>query len=89
MGKTICTGFFTNLNADRHFQDDLKVAKQILGLCGVEENSRYEMEEVYLALIYRQAFWQNGIVDSVDEKNLSFYQKIVESALNRIRRIAG
>lgn len=86
MGKTICTGFFTNLNADRHFQDDLKVAKQILGLCGVEEKSRYEMEEVYLALIYRQAFWQNGIVDSVDEKNLSFYQKIVESALNRIRR---
>ena len=87
MGKTICTGFFINLNADHHFQDDLKAAKQILELCGVEETEgvRYEMEEVYLALIYRQAFWQNGIVDSVDEKNLSFYQKIVEAALKRIR----
>ena len=39
-----------------------------------------EIENIYLALVYRQAFWQNGYVDSINEKNLQFYQDMTERA---------
>lgn len=87
-GQTVYTGFFTNLNDETHFQEDLKIAKCILNLCGIAENSisNYDIEVVYLALVYRQAFWQNGIVDYVDERDLGFYQALVLRSLKRIQR---
>ena len=44
-----------------------------------------EIENIYLALVYRQAFWQNGYVDSINEKNLQFYQDMTERAFQRIK----
>lgn len=84
--QTINTGFFTDLNNESHFQDDLKIAKSLLELCGIQEDSisNYDIEVVYLALVYRQAFWQNGFVDTIDERNLGFYQMLVEKALEQI-----
>ena len=43
------------------------------------------IENIYLALVYRQAFWQNGYVDSINEKNLQFYQDMTERAFQRIK----
>ncbi len=87
LGETICIGFFANLGNEGHFQDDLGVAESLLYICGIDRQStdNYETERIYLALIYRQAFWQNGIVDKVDERDLGFYQKLVETGLLKIR----
>ena len=86
LNQTICTGFLAELENEKHFQEDLKVAEQILKFCGIEPpgTANYEIEVVYLTLVYRQAFWQNGFVDPIDEKNLGFYQRIVEASLKRI-----
>lgn len=87
LDETICIGFFANLSNEGHFKDDLGVAGDLLGLCGIHKETiaNYETERIYLALVYRQAFWQNGIVDKVDERDLGFYQKMVETALLKIR----
>lgn len=87
LDETICIGFFANMGNEGHFQDDLGVAEELLKLCGIDRQAvaNYETERIYLALIYRQAFWQNGIVDKIDERDLGFYQKLVETALIRIR----
>lgn len=85
--ETVSIGFFANLGNEGHFQDDLDMADTLLGILGIDSYAvaDYEAECIYLALVYRQAFWQNGIVDKVDERNLAFYQKLVETALFRIR----
>lgn len=88
IGQTVSSSFFSDLKSDRHFRDDLKAAEDMLRICGAADDSvlNFEIECVYLALVYRQAFWQNGFTDTVDERDLGFYQKIVETALKRIHQ---
>lgn len=97
IGHAIRTDYFANISNREHLRQDMEVAHRIAEIynmaadkkehseIGHFEKEQSEIEEIYLALVYRQAFWQNGIVDSVDERNLQFYQEIVERALCRIR----
>ena len=87
IGKTIKTDYFANISQTVHLNHDMEVVRDIQNRLGTAAcpKSDAEIENIYLALVYRQAFWQNGYVDSVNEKNLQFYQDLTERAFQRIK----
>lgn len=87
IGKTIRTDYFVNISQTAHLQKDIEAATHIMELeeCSADPEQDAEIEKIYLALVYRQAFWQNGFVDPIDEKNLQFYQELTERAFQRIK----
>lgn len=87
IGKTIKTDYFANISQTVHLNHDMEVVRNIQKRIetSVCPKSDEEIENIYLALVYRQAFWQNGYVDSINEKNLQFYQDMTERAFQRIK----
>lgn len=87
IGKTIRTDYFANISQTAHLQNDMHAALHIMTLAGYAEfpEADKEIETIYLALVYRQAFWQNGLADAIDEKNLQFYQELTQRAFERIK----
>ncbi len=87
IGKTIRTDYFANISQTAHLLDDIAAAGHIMKLAGCAKGPEAdgEIENIYLALVYRQAFYQNGLVDTIDEKNLQFYQDLTQKAFQRIK----
>lgn len=87
IGKTIRTDYFANISQTAHLQSDMDAALHIMNLAGYADcpEADKEIETIYLALVYRQAFWQNGLADAIDEKNLQFYQELTQRAFERIK----
>lgn len=87
LGKMIKTDYFAKISNTEHLRQDMAVTQRVtdIFISEMKTVSGFEIENIYLALVYRQAFWQNGIVDCVDERNLQFYQDIVERSLERIK----
>lgn len=85
--KTVRTDYFVNISQTAHLYSDMGVTRHIMEMLGMNLTSDADgkIENIYLALVYRQAFWQNGLTDTVDEKNLQFYQDLTARALQRIR----
>ncbi|MDD3361147.1 MAG: PTS sugar transporter subunit IIA [Hespellia sp.] len=86
--RMIKTDYFADIGNTAHLLQDTAVAEQIALIWQKHTEKKYynEIENVYLALVYRQAFWQNGIVDMINEKDLRFYQRIVERSFTRIHK---
>lgn len=84
IGKTIKTDYFANISQTVHLNHDMEVVRNIQKRIetSVCPKSDEEIENIYLALVYRQAFWQNGYVDSINEKNLQFYQDMTERSIS-------
>lgn len=86
IGKTIKTDYFANISQTVHLNHDMEVVRNIQKRIetSVCPKSDEEIENIYLALVYRQAFWQNGYVDSINEKS-SILSRYDERAFQRIK----
>ena len=68
------TDYFVNISQTAHLYSDMGVTRHIMEMLGMNLTSDADgkIENIYLALVYRQAFWQNGLTDTVDERTCSF-----------------